>query len=507
MADDATVQVILQAVDQFSGVFGDALSGLGGLVSKVGELGVASAAFGLIGSALESMVTDAEDAQLAQDRLNATLEVTGRESQFTISQLNDMAQQMASFGFGTLQAEQQVEALMLRMDNITADEFPKAVQLSNDMAAAMGTDVTTAGMQLARALETGLIPRTIALDTATRAEITSLMKAGDAAQADDLIMQALSDRYGGMADKLSGDAIPAQQRMQNSVQELGAEIGKNFLPLMVSLDEEIQKSAEGWKNWFEAGDIQNQAETMITAFTAATGTIQKYNTDAAYRNQLEQEFIQIVQEEKVGYGVTGGMIGPPVPTAGPGGPPGASSGFGEQNASYGQLLSTTLNLQKEYKSFNQTQSEVIQKMQLLDQEKQKGTISSKTYQSDLLADTAALDKNKTALDEWAKQFVFSTLQARLGAQANTKEGTDLLIDAGEKLGVISPEIANVAKTISDTIPDSTANLQDFQQAMSSIVALPHDIDFYITTNFSTNGSGGGSTPTYTPPNQLGGGPS
>ena len=211
----AKIEIILDAIDNASPVLrglGGALDGLAGVAKgalTIG-LGAATAAIGAMGAGLAISLNEAIDAEKIQARLAAVIKSTGGVAGITADEANALAMKLRDLAGGSDDAVIAAESILLRYTNIGEDVFPQATETALNLAAALGTNASDAAEQLGRSLSDieggslGLLARSRLLSKELIEQATVMAKAGDAAGAQELILDALATATGGAAAAAAG---------------------------------------------------------------------------------------------------------------------------------------------------------------------------------------------------------------------------------------------------------------------------------------------------------------
>ena len=230
---------------------------LGGLSTGFAGLGVAMTAGGVI-AGMKKMVGLARVQEQAEKKLAAVLAATGNAAGFTAKQLGEYASSLQDITNVGDEATLEVMSILATFKEIKGDQFKDVTKAALDMSAVLGTSATSAAVQLGKALNdptTGLTALTRAGVSFTESQkdmIKSLQESGDMMGAQKLILAELESEFGGAAEALADPWI----QFQNSLGDLGEEIGANLIPYLNQLGEagkESLKTAGGELSWLETG--------------------------------------------------------------------------------------------------------------------------------------------------------------------------------------------------------------------------------------------------------------
>jgi len=138
----------------------------------------------------------AQESEDAMASMQGTLIATGRAGEMTAQQMEALAQSLSKGTRFDDEAIMNVVTALLRFDSVSRENLPQITQAVLDFSAAMQVDAATAAQQLGGALETGLLPKALRLDTATKENFRSMVQLGDEAGALALLMDVLGGKTG-----------------------------------------------------------------------------------------------------------------------------------------------------------------------------------------------------------------------------------------------------------------------------------------------------------------------
>jgi len=237
--------------ESISGVGGashKAAGGVGALTSKFGALGAAAGALGLgivvkqLGDVYAASVGLYSE-QIRQERqVAAAIESTGKAAGLSLAQIKGMAseiQGMTTFGD---EAVLGMQSLLLTFKEIQGPEFKRTSMAVADMAVRMGGDdpasLKNAALQVGKALNDpvanlGALGRAgIQFSEDQQKVIKELWAAGEAAEAQRIMLAELESQFGGSAAALTGDAVGAWKQAKNVWGDLLEELGSTSVILV-----------------------------------------------------------------------------------------------------------------------------------------------------------------------------------------------------------------------------------------------------------------------------------
>ena len=240
----------------------------GNIAGILGGIGLAT---GVIDS-LKVGFEEAMDAAKGQAQLEAGIKSTGGAAGVTTQHLQDLAASIQGYSGQTDDSIVKTEQLLLTFTNIknsgTDKIFDLATKAAADMAAKMGTDASSAAIQLGKALNdptngmTALRRVGVQFTADQEIAIKSMQKAGDVAGAQKVILNELATEFGGAAEA-AGKSLPGQIEIaKRSFEDLMQSLVEQLLPAIKS----IVNAGLSMMDW-----IKNNKE-LVTGFVVVIGS-------------------------------------------------------------------------------------------------------------------------------------------------------------------------------------------------------------------------------------------
>jgi hypothetical protein len=163
-------------------------------------------------------------------RLNGALRANAGQANITANEVKALAESLETTTNVTADATMNAAALLSTFHQVSNqagennDVFTRTIKVSADLAALMGTDMTSATMQLAKALENptiglGALSRSGTTFTVQQKEmIQALVESGKQLEAQTMILDVVESQYKGIAEEL---AQTTSGRIKNALNELG----------------------------------------------------------------------------------------------------------------------------------------------------------------------------------------------------------------------------------------------------------------------------------------------
>lgn len=225
----------------------------------------------IIGLAAASIKAAKESAD-ALGQVNAALASMGNAAGRTTEQLQALASsQMKNSLIDDDQILREVTANLLTFGRIAGSEFDRAQQAALDLSTRLGTDLTSATVQIGKALNdpvkgvTALAKAGIQFTADQKAMISSLVETGNVAAAQRIILKELEAQFGGAA-KAARDADPGAALAQ-SFANFQEEVGAKLLPLLPPLLAAITGILDVF------GSLPEPMQTAVIAFGAVAAVV------------------------------------------------------------------------------------------------------------------------------------------------------------------------------------------------------------------------------------------
>jgi len=237
MLKDAGVESQLDKIEKkakgTSNVFSDTFGKIGNAALKVGAI------LGL-GMGVSSMVSAASKAQSSLAQMGAVLKSTGDASGMTQKQLIDLASAQSQVSLQSKGANIDTENLLLTFTNLGSNVFPQCLSTVNDMSQALGQDTKSSAIQLGKALQdplkgiTALSRVGVNFTAQQKEQIKGFVATGQAAKAQQVILNELNKEFGGSALAQSKTFSGQMIILKNNLTGLGVGITNVLLPTMTS---------------------------------------------------------------------------------------------------------------------------------------------------------------------------------------------------------------------------------------------------------------------------------
>lgn len=239
---DTDVKVALTAEDRTQDAFRSLNASIKALEANFVGLAAAAGAFagGAFVTALTVSIKAAEDAAIAQRKLDAVIRATGNTTGYTAEQLSKLADSLARATSFDNSSFREATATFIRFGNVGGENLERVLRLSADYAALTGSTLPAAASKLASALNSpadGLrkLERGFGdLGPEVEAAVRQLDAMGDRAGAISLLIEALEKKIGGadasINSGLTGGVKELKKALGDLAETAGNMIGSNGGP-------------------------------------------------------------------------------------------------------------------------------------------------------------------------------------------------------------------------------------------------------------------------------------
>lgn len=204
---------------------------LGGAFGSMLKFSAGAAVIGAGVSIFRGIISESIEAEQSLSQVRAALASTGGVSGQTVESLNDIAsalERTSTFGDDSVLA---MESVLLTFTNVSGSTFPRATQAVVDLATRMGGDLQGAAVQLGKALQepdqalTALSRSGIQFNAVQEETIKKMVKAGDVAGAQAIILAEVERQFGGSAkaarETLGGSFDAVRNAWGNLLEAIG----------------------------------------------------------------------------------------------------------------------------------------------------------------------------------------------------------------------------------------------------------------------------------------------
>jgi len=196
-----------QATAAMQGPLGGTAGRLSSIASLFSTLNPLTVGFGLAlagaTTTLKTSLTVYADYEKQLFRIEGLLKSTGGASGLTAKQIDDLSRSIGAATLASAGDVREAAGVLLTFKSISEETFTRTLELSQDMAAVMGTNIKQSALQLAKALEDPLTGLTalrrsgVSFNQSQKDMIKAMLETGQQAKAQGLILDTLAQQLGG----------------------------------------------------------------------------------------------------------------------------------------------------------------------------------------------------------------------------------------------------------------------------------------------------------------------
>lgn len=235
----------------------------------------------LVADGIRAVANAGSEEQQSLGQLQAALESTGRQAEFTTDQLRRMADELEDSSMRTSEEIQSAQARLLSYTDVAAKEFPRAMQVVVDQQQRLGISIEQSAEIVGRALQSpskameALGRQGFTLEEGQKRLLVQLEATGKKAEAQALIMKLLAEAYGGSA------AAAKMGTFAGLLKTLDKQIG-DFTKRVKNAGafEFMQRKLQGVSDYLDQmandGRLDRLAESLSNAFIQGVEWVEKF---------------------------------------------------------------------------------------------------------------------------------------------------------------------------------------------------------------------------------------
>ncbi len=254
------------------------LEKLGAITSSIVAIyQVGSKAVSLAVKAGKELVESYSAQEKAETSLQATLKATGNSVGMSVLELKSLAtsfQGVTTYGDETIL---EVEKLFVSTQKVSKEALPGAISATLDLAAAMGTDATSAAQELAKVLTSpkdnleALTGMNIQFTDAQKEEIIQLQESNKLYEAQSVVLAAVASSYGGVAQAIAETDTGKLTQIKNMWTDIKEHLGNGLLNVISPAIDAIYfslKKVSDFANWLSRNkEKQNVVDDYLSGET------------------------------------------------------------------------------------------------------------------------------------------------------------------------------------------------------------------------------------------------
>lgn len=276
--EDKSATKTFKQVDDAAETTGSKLANLGAKISPA-VVAASTAVVAGVGFALKTAFDAATESEKVSRETGRVIETMGASAWTSADQVGDLAQQISNLTGKDDELIQSSANLLLTFGNVRNeigegnDIFDRAVGLSLDLSTALGTDASSAAIQLGKALNdpvkgiTALSRAGVSFTEEQKEQIKTLVASGDLLSAQKIIVEELGRQFGGAAEAAKTPIETLQTKLEN----LAEDVGTVLLPVIGGIADAVGAVVEGFMAL--PAPVKNAVLIVGGVGTAALGVI------------------------------------------------------------------------------------------------------------------------------------------------------------------------------------------------------------------------------------------
>lgn len=276
--EDKSATKTFRQVDDAAETTGSKLANLGSKISPAVAAASAAVVAG-VGFAMKTAFDAATESEKVSRETGRVIETMGASAWTSAGQIGDLSQKISNLTGKDDELIQSSANLLLTFGNVRNeigegnDIFDQAVGLSLDLSTALGTDASSAAIQLGKALNdpvkgiTALSRAGVSFTEDQKEQIKTLTASGDLLSAQKIIVEELGRQFGGAAEAAKTPIETLQTKLEN----LAEDVGTVLMPVIGGIADAVGAVVEGFSALPDP--VKNAVLIVGGVGTAALGAI------------------------------------------------------------------------------------------------------------------------------------------------------------------------------------------------------------------------------------------
>lgn len=305
----AVNQVMVQTTPAASGFFATFKKGLAFLSPLALYEGIEQVGSSLIGLGKDAVIAFDEAAK-AQAQLEAVIKSTGGAAGKAVEELLAQSAELQKITLFSDDQVQEAQGLLLTFTKVGGDIYDQAIPAILDMATAMKTDLSTASVQVGKALNdpvkgvTALSKAGVQFTDDQKNMIKELVKSGDVVGAQTIILKELETQFSGSAKAAADAGLGPFQKFQNRIGDLKEGIGQlitNGLGFLGPILDTVATFAEKFVGVLvtgkkATGDLSGGVNFLVGALKIVVSVVSGVISKIAFLWELQQRLVASLKE-------------------------------------------------------------------------------------------------------------------------------------------------------------------------------------------------------------------
>ena len=273
----------------------------------------------------KELINEYSEAEKVALRLEKVWENVGQATGKSYNDIMKYADALEKSTYFTSESVEQSALLLAATESLTEDGFERALNVSADLAAALGEDMTAAASTLAKAMEdpasalTRLKTIGVTFTDAEKDQIKSLIEANDTYEAQNIILTKIEGKYKDVAKAINNTPAGKLDNIKDTLQDIRENLGGTLLDVispaldlvyqaLLKISEWVSKARAKLVEESNINDLTNRLnkglgfegvedETLYAAIEQYQRMIDKWNLRSNYSQGTYVGYIEEVEKE------------------------------------------------------------------------------------------------------------------------------------------------------------------------------------------------------------------
>ena len=244
---------------------------LGSALSKAFKVTSVTAGIIAVGKAMSDCVKEFSEADKVARRMTTVWDNVGKATGKSARQIDDYAEAIEKSTFFSSEAIKESALLLAATESLTDEGFDRAMQVSLDLAAAMGENVTAAAQTLAKAIQepesalSRLKTIGVSFTDDEKKQIKELAEANKQFEAQEMILAKVESKYKGVAQAIADTPMGKLDAIKDTLGDIRENIGKDIVdaldPAFTFILRMLQRISDWAKNHMDQKEFWKAADT------------------------------------------------------------------------------------------------------------------------------------------------------------------------------------------------------------------------------------------------------
>jgi HJR/Mrr/RecB family endonuclease len=251
----------------------DSLSSLVTSIAKTtAAVTAASVAAKKVYEVCKELVEIGSQEALAEERLKAVIAATGTAATASYGKMKQLANSISDLTGIEEQSVYAAEKVLVAFGSLNEEGFERTIQLSADVAMAMGTDMASAAQKLGQILATptqgldGLKEMGVAFTTQEQEQIKAVYEANGAYEAQALILDKVEKAYGKSATAIGNSSANLLTKINETWTDIKTDLGQGLLDAITPALESLLGILQDISSWVKEN---TQSASVLNALKDA----------------------------------------------------------------------------------------------------------------------------------------------------------------------------------------------------------------------------------------------